>query len=139
MKKQLISILLIIFAVILLFSVYNKLSYYTYYSDKENYITVTGTVVHIKNSEEYGICLAFENTSVALSDNSFSIKGGAQQTVLARGILDKLAIGDHAEFITAPGYFGDGYIMPIVAIKVDGEQLLTFDEGYESLLAYLLK
>ena len=40
-------------------------------------------------------------------------------------------------FMTAPRYFGDGYIMPIVEISVDGEELLSFEEGYENLLEWL--
>ena len=37
----------------------------------------------------------------------------------------------------APGtrkYFGDGYSMPIVSISVNGEVLLSFDEGFENLM-----
>lgn len=38
-------------------------------------------------------------------------------------------------FVSAPEYFGDGYCMPIVALSVNGEELLTFDEGVENLIA----
>ena len=31
-------------------------------------------------------------------------------------------------------YFGDGYSMPIVSISVNGEVLLSFDEGFENLM-----
>ena len=54
--------------------------------------------------------------------------------VLRNGILDKLETGDEITFVAAPEYFGDGYVVPIVAITVDGEELLSFDEGYENLM-----
>lgn len=41
--------------------------------------------------------------------------------------------------MTAPRYFGDGYVMPIVAISVDGEQLLDYEEGYANFMEWLEK
>ena len=32
---------------------------------------------------------------------------------------DMIKVGDQIEFVTAPKYFGDGYVMPIVAMKRD--------------------
>ena len=59
------------------------------------------------------------------------------EIVLQRGILQKVQLGTTVSFMTAPHYFGDGYIMPIVEISVDGEELLSFEEGYENLLEWL--
>ena len=50
------------------------------------------------------------------------------QLVLKNGISEKIKLGDTVEFVTAPRYFGDGYVMPIVAISVEGEQLLDYEE-----------
>ncbi len=55
----------------------------------------------------------------------------------SHGIDEKLKIGNSIEFVTAPKYFGDGYVMPIVAISVDGEALLSFDEGFENFQDWL--
>ena len=41
--------------------------------------------------------------------------------------------------MTAPKCFGDGYVMPIVAVSVDGEVLLEFEEGFENFLEHLKK
>ena len=137
--KKLIWIALIIAAVLWLSSGCIKYYYYSYYAEKDNYITVTGTISHLKNSEESGLFLAFDNLSVNMADNNFCIKGSSHTAVLANGIMDKLSMGDRVIFVTAPHYFGDGYTMPIVAIHVDGEWLLTFEEGYAFLLEDLLK
>ena len=51
--------------------------------------------------------------------------------------MQKVQLGTTVSFMTAPRYFGDGYIMPIVEISVDGEELLSFEEGYENLLKWL--
>ncbi len=109
-----------------------------YYSDKENFITATGTVVHIKyNENKTELHLGFSDMSQKFSDNAFMIIGDNLTIVQEKGIDEKLEMGDQIEFITAPGYFGDGYIMPIVGITIDGETLLEFDEGYENLMETL--
>lgn len=52
-------------------------------------------------------------------------------------IDEKIEIGDRIEFITAPKYFGDGYVMPIAEITVNGEKLLAFEEGFPNFLDWL--
>ena len=54
-----------------------------------------------------------------------------------KGYPAEIQLGTTVSFMTAPRYFGDGYIMPIVEISVDGEELLSFEEGYENLLEWL--
>ena len=44
---------------------------------------------------------------------------------------------DEVVFITAPRHFGDGYVMPIVAISINGESLLDFNDGYANLMNWL--
>ncbi|HIV47949.1 MAG TPA: hypothetical protein H9749_09110, partial [Candidatus Acutalibacter stercorigallinarum] len=70
---------------------------------------------------------------------AFKIVGDNVQIVLENGISEKIKLGDTVEFVTAPRYFGDGYVMPIVAISVDGEQLLDYEEGYANFMEWLEK
>ena len=65
------------------------------------------------------------------------IVGENLEIVKANRIDDKLKIGEQITFITAPKYFGDGYVMPIVAISISGENMLDFEEGYKNLLDWL--
>ena len=53
------------------------------------------------------------------------------------GIDEKIEIGDQVSFITAPRYFGDGYVMPIVESSVNEEELLSFEAGFSNLLEWL--
>jgi hypothetical protein len=107
-----------------------------YYSDKDNYVVATGVVKHIKyyNGALY---LGFSNLEPHMSDNSFKSVGENLVTVQTNGIDNKLKMGDHIEFVTAPEYFGDGYVMPIVEITVNGEKLLDFEEGFVNLHKWL--
>lgn len=106
-----------------------------YYADKENFVNVTGTVKHIKyNENETMLYLGFSDLSQKFADNTFKIVGENLVIAQENGIDEKLEMGDQIEFITAPGYFGDGYVMPIVSITIDGETLLEFDEGYENFM-----
>lgn len=109
-----------------------------YYSDSSNYIAATGTVTHIKYSEEKdALYLGFEQLSPEFSDNSFKIVGKNLSLVQENGVDQKLQTGKQIEFISAPRYFGDGYVMPIVGITVDGEVLLTFEQGYNNWLEWI--
>lgn len=109
-----------------------------YYSQKEHYITVTGTVSDIKYDESNkALYVEFFNLSPALDDTCFKIVGENLEIVRTNKIDDKLKKGEQITFITAPKYFGDGYVMPIVSISTQEETLLEFEEGYKNLLNWL--
>lgn len=111
-----------------------------YYSQKENYISVTGTVSDIKyNEDTTALYIDLSELSPVLDDTCFKIVGENLQIVKTNKIDDKLKTGEQITFITAPKYFGDGYVMPIVAISISGENLLDFEEGYKNLLDWLSK
>lgn len=109
-----------------------------YYSQKENYISVTGTVSNIQyNEDTTALYIDLSELSPVLDDTCFKIVGENLEIVKTNKIDDKLKTGERITFITAPKYFGDGYVMPIVAISISGENLLDFEEGYKNLLDWL--
>lgn len=109
-----------------------------YYSDKDNYITATGIVTHISyNDDKTALYLGFSDLNPQFDDNSFKIVGKNLPIVERNGIDEKIKIGDQVDFITAPRYFGDGYVMPIVGISLNEEELLDFEEGFANLLDWL--
>ncbi len=109
-----------------------------YYAEKDNYITVTGTVTHLKYNEAKTVLyIGFSDLNTRLDDNTFKIEGKNFSIVEENGIGEKIQLGDTVEFVTAPRYFGDGYIMPIVAISAHDETLLTFEEGFPNYLEFL--
>lgn len=131
------SIIMIISICILLCSC-NSVGRIEYYTQKENYISVTGTISSIKyNEEATALYIDFSELSPVLDDTCFKIVGENLDIVKANRIDDKLKIGEQIIFITAPKYFGDGYVMPIVSISISGENLLGFEEGYENLIDWL--
>jgi len=110
----------------------------TYYSQRENYISVSGTISSIKyNENSSALYIEFSELSPVLDDSCFKIVEKNLQIAQANKIDYKLQVGKRIDFITAPKYFGDGYIMPIVAISIDGENLLNFEDGYKNLLDWL--
>lgn len=112
-----------------------KTSFYlkSYYSDKSNYVTAIGTVTYIKYNEEGDtLFIGFSDLTPSFDDTCFKIAGQNLDIVKSYGIDEKLILGDRVEFITAPYYYGDGYVYPIVSIKINGEELLSFDEGFKN-------
>ena len=109
-----------------------------YYSQKSNYINAAGTVTHISyNEDNTALYLGFSELTPQFDDNSFKIVGDNLLIVQERGIDQKIQIGVQVDFITAPKYFGDGYVMPIVAISVKDEKILGFEEGFDNLQKWL--
>ena len=135
------SIVLIITAcIVLAFLCSCNSSKIKYYSQKENYKRVTGVVTSVKYNEDATIMyIDLCELSPALDDTCFKIVGENLKMLKANKIDDKLKMGEQITFITAPKYFGDGYVMPIVAISISGENLLDFEEGYNNLLDWLSK
>ena len=138
MKRNSSLKLIIITSICVLLCSCNSSGTIEYYSQKENYISVTGTVSSIKYNEEVtALYIDFSELSPVLDDTCFKIVGENLEIVKANRIDDKLKIGEQITFITAPKYFGDGYVMPIVAISISGENMLDFEEGYKNLIDWL--
>ncbi len=109
-----------------------------YYSERSNYVSVSGTVTHIKYTEKKDeLYLGFDELSYEFSDVTFRISGENLTLVQQNGIDEKLQLGEQVEFISAPRYFGDGYVMPIVGITVNGEILLEFEQGYSNWIDWI--
>lgn len=109
-----------------------------HYSQKENYVEATGTLTHVKyNEDATALYLGFSDLSYKFDDTCFKIVGDNLRIAQDNGIDSKAILGKQMTFITAPRYFGDGYVMPIVAIYIDGECLLDFETGYDNLMKWL--
>lgn len=143
MKRPIFVIILVSLAILLLFGAVIYMVFLSepvrprveYYSEDSNYITATGTVTHLGWADDQSyVYLAFEDIPEEYSDVSFVIEGENLRIVLENGFAEKVRLGTQVEYVSAPRYFWDGYAMPIVELTVDGEILLTFDEGKVNLL-----
>lgn len=112
-----------------------KIREYRYYSDEENFMEITSEIDHISwDDSEQRLYLGFSEIPEIFSDETFDIEGENFQNVIDNGGEEYLKFGTRVTFVSAPRYFGDGYIMPIVAIKVDEKELLTYEAGYKNLI-----
>ena len=135
--SRLINAIIVVIIVASLSSCYN-LEAKKYYSEKSNYITVSGKVSHISyNKEQTVLYIGFAEMSEEFDDNCFKIIEDNLKIGKNNGIDDVLCLGKRVEFVTAPRYFGDGYVMPIVALSIDGKCYLKFDDGYNNLMRWL--
>ena len=137
---DMIAALVVAFAITFVMSSCNMANNYKYYSQKENYVNVTGTITSIKyNSDITALYLEFENINPVLDDSCFKIVGKNVSVVQNNGIDVELKAGDSVTFTTAPMYFGDGYVMPIFALSAHGKCFLEFEDGYDNFLIWLSK
>ncbi len=137
MKKIFVFNLILL---ILLFSIAscqggNKIVQQEYYQTKENYIECRGQITFI-NYDDRCVYLGIEilNNDGLFSDDCFKIQGQNFLVVKDNGFIDEIDIGDEVVFISAPRYFGDGYVYPIVSIKKESKIYLDFDIGYNNFI-----
>lgn len=109
-----------------------------YYSARESYIKVQGTVLKIKyNEPQKTLSIFFEKTTPELDETCFKIVGYNMDLVREKGIDQKLSIGDHVTFLTALKYEKDGDLMPIVELSIEDDELLPFEAGVSNLIHYM--
>ena len=109
-----------------------------YYADQSNYIGVTGTVRYVQYDEEgAALYISLEECPEGFSDTTFKLTGDGLTIAQERGIDELLQLGGEITFTAAPRYFGDGYVIPVAAIEVEGVTLLGFDEGYAALMDWI--
>ena len=141
MKNKVWRILFVLSCLIVLSGLLTScfsIRYRIYYPVKDNYIEVSGVVIYMEYSDDHTVLyIAFSDMDRKLDDRTFKIVGENLRIVEKNGIDDKIKIGDRVTFVTAPKYFGDGYVMPIVAISANGESLLDFDECFKNFMDYM--
>lgn len=117
---------------------YTKKRKINYYSNEQNYIEITGTIEHVVfDDERKSLCLEFSNLSQKTDDVCFKVVGDSYAIVV--DCKEYIQIGKTATFVTAPKYFGDGYVMPIVSLTIDGHDILKYGDGFPNLLDWLKK
>lgn len=135
-RKKVIALLMI--CVTFMLSACQDSRMQEYYAQKDNYVTAEGTVAYISYDEDnMTLYFDFLDLSPTFDDTCFKIVGKNFHCVQESGIDQTIQLGDRVEFMTAPKYFGDGYVMPIVSISVNGKVLLEFEEGFSNFLEWL--
>jgi len=134
MKYRCFTLLCALFAVIALLSGC-KYHEKKYYANFDHFITEEAVVENIiYNEEDHYIALWLDELDAAYQDNSFIIRSHNTDVVLENDLLDTLQIGDTITFTSAPQIFGDGYMMPIVGLSIEGKELLNINTGYQNLM-----
>ena len=106
-----------------------------YYANFDHFITEEAVVEKINyNEEDNYIVLILGEIDETYQDNNFIIRSDNADIVLENGLLYTLQIGDVITFTSAPQIFGDGYMMPIVSLSVEGKELLNINIGYQNLM-----
>ena len=127
-----------VLSVVVIFSLIgcSKLHEKKYYSDMDNYITEEAIVDNIIYDEEQEyIVIWLSEIDEEYQCSEFIIEGKSIEIVLENEVVDKIKIGDKIKYTSAPKFFGNGDFMPIVEISIDGDEILSFEEGYENLIS----
>lgn len=96
------------------------------YSDNQNYVTLTGEVIEINENNVVIKCEEL-NDYINYEDELCDYYIYSDQFI-------ELQVGDEIQFTTVPFHFYNGHKLPIVELKIDGNTLLSFEEGKENLI-----
>ena len=138
MKKKFVFFLISIGLVTFIFLLSYAPDEYFYYLDKANYITMEAVIDFSEFSDRMdAVYLGFsqisEELTVPIDRLSFIVLlDDADQNTKAE-MMESLQIGNKLTIQTAPEYFGDGYSLPIAEIRYDGNEILSFEDGYARL------
>ncbi len=99
------------------------------YSDDQNYVTLTGEVIEFK---EHNVTIECEELQDYISYQSKS----CIYHIYSNHFIE-LSVGEQIEFTTVPWHFYNGHRLPIVELKIDGNILLSFEEGKENLIEWV--
>lgn len=136
-KRMLMATIILLFSVIIIVA-WDKKRMWNYYAKEDSFLSSAGVVTYIHHAEdEEQIYLSFSGIDPCFHDQSFKIVGMNYQLVMENGLLDKLSVGDHVNFVGSPRVFGDGYVLPLIAISVYGEQFLDPEQGYQNFIEWL--
>ena len=145
--KKLISFLLIFVILFLsscdVFGEKKRRRMVEYYSNDEHYAELSGTVVSI-NEDPYKeeLELYINNLQVLSEIHDFPDYEDTYEEnfclVYYKEISFDINMGDEIVFTSAPGSFYNGHNKPIVALKRGEEILLTFEDGKEAYLDWIV-
>ncbi|MBQ6695567.1 MAG: hypothetical protein IJN16_02575 [Lachnospiraceae bacterium] len=106
-----------------------------YYADMTNFITEEATVDNIIYEEKHNyIVLWLSGIDPSYQSSAFIIRRENVTVAIENDFFDKVRVGDTIVYTSAPGYFGDGYFMPIVGISTKDSVILDVEIGYQNLM-----
>lgn len=109
-----------------------------YYSNDENYVELTGIVVSANASEYKDYVLLIQITT---PEHEFALIPNTQEQEFRlysnQSIMQQITEGDTIKFVSAPMYFYNGHVLPIISIEKQGEVLLSFEEGKENYISWI--
>lgn len=108
-----------------------------YYSDAENFGIYTGELVgYTLNSDDERVVLHVKGWDVEYPEyvESFKIEGESYKTIDIAIRMGELKQGDNITFVSATRIFGNGYMPPMVALRVGERSLLELEQGYKSFM-----
>ena len=143
-KVILISLGVLLFVYLFLSMVFRSFIFWVperwYYTNKSVYIQAEGTVKDIQyfppdaSLDLSGrLYLEIDECPGEFIWYDFYLWGTNADIVMSSEKYSDLQIGSHIEFMSAPYFFGDGYVYPIAALWIDGTEVLSFDEGLKNI------
>lgn len=133
--KKYVSILLLLSSIFFIVSCdYNaplRKKMLEYYSDDNNYVELQGVVISPEND------CGYMEIDILTESHVFPLNAQTGYGEFESGLIYNLTPGDKITLVSAPMYFYNGHVLPVMALKKDDVVILTFEDGKSSYLAWI--
>lgn len=143
MKRSILNIILyfaaILACIIRLEDYQNDLRHLSYYQNREHYVTSEAVIAEydytMDSKTNQPISLRFYCSAIpnGFYEKAFVLEGENLEIALQNGLQDMLTAGTTIVFSAAPAIMWNGYRVPVVAISVERQTVLSFDTGFSKL------
>lgn len=133
-------IIIVLLALVLTFGLCSckSMAMNEYYANRDNYVSASGTVDFLNyNEDSTTLYIGFSEVSPVFADTCFKITGDNLKIARKNGIDEKLTTGTSVTFVSAPKYYGDGYVFPMIAISIRNDCVLDADVGFNNYISEL--
>ena len=110
-----------------------------YYSQEENYFELQGEIKTIEYKTEFNELLLEIDLLGDKHDFPLNAETGYSEFVLVHCSNYELSLqeNDIIAFVSAPMYFYNGHVLPVVQLKKGREEQLTFSEGQSNYINWI--
>ncbi|RJX23796.1 MAG: hypothetical protein C4537_07890 [Acholeplasma sp.] len=106
-----------------------------YYSDDENYKTLSGEIIETEFDDKNGTLYIYIELEDTYHYNGFfKVISSNEQILSNSNFYEEVSVGDVITFTTAPRIFYDGYDRPIISLSFNNKVYLEFEQGKANLL-----
>lgn len=113
-------------------------SHARFYANPQNYVQVDAVITFLNHVDDGTIYLNIDTDTSGFWPPLRLVPDNAA-IANSKGFLADVEVGDAVSLFSSNAYFGDGYVLPVVAIMTDDKEYLDLSTGIANQVAFQKK